>query len=91
LGAGINLILEVRNGRNFEYISACGNDPILNGVVKRTWGFPGWIMSDWKAVYGWEFALKGLDQQSGPQLDDKEWFGQPRLGPKYARPFRKPW
>jgi beta-glucosidase len=158
LGGGINLIREVRNGRNFEYISedpllsgimggaivagtqsqqvigtlkhlslnvsesnkftldaqidpvahresdllafeigiergepgtlmaaynqvngahCAGNDPILNGVVKGAFGYKGWIHSDWKAVYGWEFALDGLDQQSGAQLDEKEWFNGP--------------
>jgi beta-glucosidase len=29
---------------------ACGNDPILNGVIKNAVGFMGWVMSDWKAV-----------------------------------------
>jgi beta-glucosidase len=53
---------------------ACGNDPILNGVVKDTWDYPGWIMSDWRAVYDWRFALAGLDQHSGAQLDREEWF-----------------
>jgi beta-glucosidase len=56
---------------------ACGNDPILNGVVKQAWGYKGWIMSDWKAVYNWDYALKGLDQHSGAQLDEKEWFNTP--------------
>ena len=60
------------NKVNGDY--ACGNDPILNGAVKQAMGFPGFVMSDWKAVYGWEFALRGLDQQSGAQLDEKEWF-----------------
>src|SRR5262249_48716872 len=40
-------------------------------------GFKGFIMSDWKAVYAWDFALKGLDQHSGAQLDEKEWFVGP--------------
>jgi beta-glucosidase len=56
---------------------ACGNDPILNGVIKKAFGYRGWIMSDWKAVYSWEDALKGLDQHSGVQLDQKEWFVGP--------------
>jgi beta-glucosidase len=30
-------------------------------------------MSDWGAVPEWEFALKGLDQESGIQLDVKQW------------------
>lgn len=55
----------------------CGNDPILNGVVKGAFGFKGYIMSDWMAVYDWDFALKGLDQHSGAQLDAQEWFDQP--------------
>ena len=56
---------------------ACGNDPILNGVVKNAWGYKGWIHSDWHAVHSWDFALKGLDQQSGAQLDSLEWFNEP--------------
>jgi beta-glucosidase len=53
---------------------ACGNDPILNGVIKQAVGFKGFIMSDWKAVYHWDFALQGLDMHSGVQLDAQEWF-----------------
>jgi beta-glucosidase len=56
---------------------ACGNDPILNRVIKNAWGYRGWILSDWRAVYSWDFALRGLDQQSGAQLDSLEWFNQP--------------
>jgi beta-glucosidase len=56
---------------------ACGNDPILNGVVKNTWGYRGWILSDWQAVKSWDFALEGLDQESGAQLDSLEWFNEP--------------
>jgi beta-glucosidase len=63
---------------------ACGNDPLLNGVVKGAFGYKGFIMSDWKAVYGWDFALKGLDQHSGVQVDDEEWFVGP-LREAYAR------
>ncbi len=56
---------------------ACGNDALLNGAIKQAIGFKGWIMSDWKAVYDWDFALKGLDQHSGVQLDQQEWFVGP--------------
>ena len=34
-------------------------------------------MSDWGAVHGVDDALKGLDQQSGEQIDDAVWFGKP--------------
>jgi beta-glucosidase len=30
-------------------------------------------MSDWGAVPEWEYALKGLDQESGIQMDVKQW------------------
>lgn len=55
-------------------VHACSNDALLNGVIRNTFGFKGWIMSDWKAVYGWEGALKGLDQHAGGRVDEREWF-----------------
>ena len=63
------------NKVNGEY--ACGNRTLLDGQVKGAMGFKGFIMSDWKAVYGWQDALNGLDQHSGVQLDEKEWFVGP--------------
>jgi beta-glucosidase len=70
------------NKVNGEY--ACGNDTLLNTQIKDAIGFQGFVMSDWKAVYGWDFALKGLDQHSGVQLDEQEWFVGP-LRDAYAR------
>ncbi len=55
---------------------ACGNDFLLNQVLKKDWKYPGWVMSDWGAVYATDFAVKGLDQQSGEQADEKVWFGE---------------
>jgi beta-glucosidase len=69
------------NKVNGAYCS--GNEPVLS-AIKGPIGFRGWVMSDWKAVYGWEFALAGLDQHSGAQLDDQEWFNQP-LRDAYVR------
>lgn len=54
---------------------ACGNDALLDGVLKRDWGYRGFVMSDWGAVHATDYAVKGLDQQSGEQIDDKVWFG----------------
>jgi beta-glucosidase len=54
---------------------ACGNDWLLNRVLKQQWGYKGWVMSDWGAVHATDYALSGLDQQSGEQLDKKIWFG----------------
>ena len=70
------------NKVNGEY--ACGNDTLLNTQIKDAIGFKGFIMSDWKAVYGWDFALQGLDQHAGVQLDEQEWFVGP-LRDAYAK------
>ncbi|ESQ91484.1 beta-glucosidase [Asticcacaulis sp. AC460] len=56
---------------------ACGNDFLLNKVLKGDWGYKGYVMSDWGAVKSTDFAVKGLDQQSGEQLDKEIWFGAP--------------
>jgi beta-glucosidase len=73
------------NKINREYAS--GNHHLLNEVLKGAWGYPGWVMSDWGATPSWDFALKGLDQDSGVQIDVKLWgqesFTAP-LGKAYA-------
>jgi beta-glucosidase len=56
-------------------VQSCGNDYLLNQVLKKDWGYKGFVMSDWGAVHGLDFAMKGLDQQSGEQLDPKVFFG----------------
>ncbi len=55
---------------------ACDNDWLLNKVLKKDWGWKGFVMSDWGAVPRLETALHGLDQQSGEQLDPKVFFGK---------------
>jgi beta-glucosidase-like glycosyl hydrolase len=42
---------------------------------------PGWVMSEWGATPAWEFALAGLDQDSGVQLDAIVWRAEPFVGP----------
>lgn len=56
---------------------ACGNDYLLNRVLKRDWNYPGWVMSDWGAVEDVTFFNAGLDQQMGRQLDAQPWFAGP--------------
>lgn len=56
---------------------ACGNDHLLNDVLKRDWRYPGFVMSDWGAVKSVDFANKGLDQQSAEETDEQRWFGEP--------------
>jgi beta-glucosidase len=52
---------------------ASGNHHLLNEVLKGAWGYQGYVMSDWGAVPEWDYALKGLDQESGIQMDVKQW------------------
>ncbi|MFC4594583.1 beta-glucosidase family protein [Sphingobium tyrosinilyticum] len=56
---------------------ACGNDHLLNRVLKGEWRYKGWVMSDWGAVDDVSYLKAGLDQQMGYQLDKQHWFGQP--------------
>jgi beta-glucosidase len=64
-------IMSGYNKINGEYAS--GNHHLLNEVLKGAWGYKGYVMSDWGAVPEWEYALKGLDQESGMQMDVKQW------------------
>lgn len=53
---------------------ACQNDFLLNHVLKHDWGYKGYVMSDWGAVHSTAAITKGLDQQSGEQIDGKPYF-----------------
>jgi beta-glucosidase len=53
---------------------ACENRFLLTDVLRRDWGFKGYVMSDWGAVHSTEALLAGLDQQSGELIDKKRWF-----------------
>jgi beta-glucosidase len=64
-------IMSGYNKINGEYAS--GSHHLLNEVLKGAWGYPGYVMSDWGAVPEWDYALKGLDQESGIQMDVKQW------------------
>src|SRR5262245_43801930 len=64
-------IMSGYNKINGEYAS--GSHHLLNEVLKGAWGYKGYVMSDWGAVPEWQYALKGLDQESGIQLDVKQW------------------
>lgn len=53
---------------------ACSNSYLLQDVLRHSWGYPGWVMSDWGAVHGADDAVHGLDQESGVSLGRKAWF-----------------
>jgi beta-glucosidase len=74
------------NKINGDY--AGGNRVLIEEVLKGAWGYPGWVMSDWGATPSWEFALAGLDQESGLQIDRMVWRAEAFTAPlreAYAR------
>lgn len=64
-------IMSAYNKINGVYAS--GNRRLLIDILKGAWGYAGWVMSDWGAVPEWQFALEGLDQESGIQIDVLQW------------------
>jgi beta-glucosidase len=55
---------------------ACENDYLLNEVLKKDWGFKGYVMSDWGATHSTvEAANHGLDRESGQEFDKSPYFG----------------
>ena len=56
---------------------SCDSDWLLNKVLKKDWGYKGFVMSDWGAVHKLSTATNGLDQQSGAQLDKQVWLAKP--------------
>ena len=57
---------------------ACENRFLLTDVLRRDWGFRGWVMSDWGGVHSTaKAAAAGLDQQSGQELDKAIYFDAP--------------
>jgi beta-glucosidase len=75
-------IMSAYNKINGQY--AGGNNHLLNDVLKGAWGYKGWVMSDWGATPRWDYALNGLDQESGAQIDRFSWGNEP-----FTEPLRK--
>jgi len=56
---------------------ACESAYLLTDVLRRDWGWRGYVMSDWGATHSTAKAAdSGLDQQSGYPFDDKPYFGE---------------
>jgi beta-glucosidase len=60
------------NKVNGDY--ACENDYLLNQVLKKEWGFQGWVLSDWGGTHSTtKAAMNGLDQE----MPGETFFGAP--------------
>jgi len=57
---------------------ACENGWLLGDVLRRDWGYKGYVMSDWGATHSTAPAANaGLDQDSGFPFDKEPYFGAP--------------
>ena len=56
---------------------ACESTYLLSDVLRKDWGWNGFVMSDWGATHSTaKAAMSGLDQQSGYPFDDQPYFGE---------------
>ena len=68
--SGAGAVMCSYNLLNGDY--ACENDYLLNQVLKKQWGFPGFVISDWGATHSTvKAALAGLDMQ----MPESSYFG----------------
>lgn len=57
---------------------ACEHPWLLSQVLRKDWGWKGFVMSDWGATHSTAAAANaGLDQDSGFPFDEKPYFGAP--------------
>src|SRR5947209_4039306 len=57
---------------------ACENRWLLTDVLRRDWGWKGYVMSDWGATHSTAAAANaGLEQDSGYPFDKQPYFGAP--------------
>ena len=69
----------------------CQHDWLLNGILKKEWGFDGAVVSDWDGTTDtWEAATGGLDIEMGTSHNGNIW-GQKFTYDDYhlARPYEK--
>jgi beta-glucosidase len=75
-------VMTAYNKVNGVYAGA--NRVLLEEILKGAWGYPGWVMSDWGATPAWDYALAGLDQESGAQIDVLMWGAESFTAPLHA-------
>jgi beta-glucosidase len=77
IDAGVASIMCSYNRVNAQF--ACGNDAILNGLLRQDLGFQGFVTSDWGATHAAEFINAGLDLEMPGEL---------RVGPGHEELMR---
>ncbi|QNT77483.1 beta-glucosidase family protein [Entomobacter blattae] len=56
------------------------NSYLVTTVLKKEWGFSGWVLSEWGSTPSCEpSAIAGLDQESARELDKSPYFTEPLL------------
>jgi beta-glucosidase len=60
-------------------VYSCENSYLLTELLKKDWGFKGWVISDWWATHSTaQAALAGLDQEMPGNVDpNRSFFGAP--------------
>lgn len=70
VAAGTGAVMGAYN--KVDGLHACENRALLTGVLRETWGFDGWVMSDWDATHSTVPSLTaGLDME----MPAGRWFG----------------
>ena len=72
--AGVASIMCAYNRVNGQF--ACGNEAMLNGLLRHEMGFQGFVTSDWGATHAAEFINAGLDLEMPGEL---------RVGPDHEQ------
>lgn len=68
--AGVWSIMGAYNFWNGTHM--CHNDALINGILKKKWGFDGVLISDWGGTTDtWQAATGGLDIEMGSFTDGK--------------------
>jgi beta-glucosidase len=65
--AGVASIMCAYHRINGQF--ACGNDALLNGLLRQEMGFAGFVTSDWGATHAPEFINAGLDLEMPGELE----------------------
>ena len=75
----------------YKGVHCCHNDELINGVLKKQWGFDGALISDWGGTTNtWEAANGGLDIEMGSYTDGKLKESEYTYDDYYlAKPFEK--